>query len=290
MNQNYHQTQSDRHGVHYDRLSPENNHVSDKDFGIIPFRAIVVAYYGKSQMVDVIYQREGSIGFLSGVDVYGSHGNLLGTLETPDIGAEESKLEYGYNLDPIKNPDKVEIGESKNNIECLVKKTTDGFATSEFRALNEDNPLWMNAKKGRKITSYADGSYKVSDKDGNIEFVHVSGFRIKIGDSVDPIVLDDKMGVHQLNKANYVGKTNYLVEHPLGGKTGFDPTGKLIAENSIGKVGVDILEASIDEIVKVIDEIVKIIVAQGTGPDIAALTLIKTSLTAIKTKTGQIYG
>lgn len=262
-----HPTQTDKHGVNLDRINYDNERVSDKEFGIVSFKAIVVAYYGKSQMVDVSYVRDGNLGFLSGVEVYGDHGDLLGAITTPDIGIE--KTDEGYNLDPPESSDRVEIGERKNNIECIVHRTVDGFAALGFRALNEDNPMWLNSKAGRTITAYSDGAYYVHDKDGNSEFVHPGGLRIKIGDSPDPIVLEDDMGVHQANKSKYPTKTHYIIEHPaLSAKIGFDNTGKLLAENSAGKLGTDVLIA-------IIGEIKKIIVNNGTGPDIPLLEAIE---------------
>lgn len=268
----FHNTQTDDNGVNLDRKGIDNERVEDNEFGMIPFKAIVVAYYAKSQMVDVVYYRDGGTAPLSGVDVYGDHGDLLGSLTTPDLAIE--KTTEGYNLDPPTDPDRVEIGERKNNIECLVQRTVDGFATSQFRALHEDNPLWLNSKPGRKIISYADGSYYVHDKDGNSEFVHPGGLRIKIGDSPGSIVMEDDMPVHSGNKSSYPSKTNYLIEHPLlSAKIGFDDTGKIISENSVGKVGVKIGE--------IIDEINKIIVVEGTSPDVAALTILKTEILGI---------
>lgn len=271
----FHNTQTDQHGVNLDRLNADNERIYNKDFGSIPFRAIVVAYYGKSQMVDVIYPRDGGTGFLSGVDVYGNHGDLLGELTTPDLAVEKS--EDGYNIDPPQSGERVEIGERKNNIECIVQRTTDGFCTSQFRSLHESNPMWLNSKAGRTIRSYSDGSYYVCDKDGNSEFVHPGGLRIKIGDSPDTIVMEADMPVHKNNQAKYPATTNYLVEHPaLSGKIGFDSSGKLIAENSVGKLGDDVLIA-------IIDEILKIITNGGTNPDPIALGLIKTKIEGMYT-------
>lgn len=267
-----HSTQTDKHGVNLDRINYDNERVSDKEFGIVSFKAIVVAYYGKSQMVDVSYVRDGNLGFLSGVEVYGDHGDLLGAITTPDIGIE--KTDEGYNLDPPHDPDRVEIGERKNNIECLVQRTVDGFAALGFRALHEDNPLWLNSKPGRKLMSYADGSYSVQDKDGNHEFVHCSGLRIKVGDSPDKIEMEDDMPFHLNNINKYLTKTNYIIEHPFGAKTGFDEVGRLIAENVAGKVGTDVLIA-------IIDEILKIVVTFGTGPDPIALGLLKAKIALI---------
>lgn len=265
----FHNTQTDENGVNLDRSGIDNERVEDNDFGMVPFKAIVVAYYGKSQFVDVVYYRDGGTAFLSGVEVYGDHGDLLGSITTPDIGIE--KTDEGYNLDPPHDPDRVEIGERKNNIECLVQRTVDGFAALGFRALHEDNPMWLNSKAGRTLTSYSDGSYKVSDKDGNHEFVHCSGLREKIGDSPDKIELEDDMPFHLNNINKYLTETNYIVEHPLGAKTGFDNTGKLIAENLAGKLGTDVLIA-------IIDEILKIVVTFGTGPDPVALGLLKVKI------------
>ncbi len=263
----FHSTQANRHGVNLDRVGNDNHRVSDKDFGIIPFRAIVVAYYSKSQMVDVVYPRDGGTGFLSGVDVYGNHGSLLGTVVNPDLAVE--KTDDGYNLDPKPSDTRTEIGEQRNNVECLVQRTVDGFATSEFRALNEANPLWLNGKAGRRISAYSDGSYYIQDNDGNSEFVHCSGFKITIGSSIN---LEDPMPINKTNAANTA--ISYIVEHPLlSAKMGLDTSGKLIAENSSGKVGV--------KIGAIIDEINKIIVAQGTGPDTGALNTLKAEILEI---------
>lgn len=285
----HHNTQTDHHGVNLDRINFDNERVYNKDFGAIPFKAIVVAYYGKSQMIDVVYPRDGGTGFLSGIEVYGNHGDLLGSITTPDIGIE--KTVDGYNLDPPDNPDRVEIGERKNSVECMVQRTVDGFAALGFRAVHEDNPLWLNSKAGRTITSYSDGSYYVHDKDGNSEFVHPGGLRIKIGDSPDPIVMEDAMPVHKNNKTKYADSTNYIIEHPkLSAKIGFTPDGAIFIENSEGKMGVtDAGKITVEnssgklgvKIGGIIDEINKIIVAQGTGPDVAALETLKTEILEI---------
>ena len=270
----FHNTQTDQHGVNLDRLNADDERIYNKDFGSIPFRAIIVAYYGKSQMVDVIYPRDGGTGFLSGVDVYGNHGDLLGELTTPDIAVEKS--EDGYNIDPPQSGGRVEIGERKNNIECIVQRTTDGFCTSQFRSLHESNPMWLNSKAGRTIRSYSDGSYYVCDKDGNSEFVHPGGLRIKIGDSPDTIVMEADMPVHKNNQAKYPTKTHYLIEHPAGAKFGIDNTGKLISENGIGKVGTDILIA--------IHGIIEgIITNGGTNPNPTLLATLKTKIEGMYT-------
>lgn len=264
--------QVDEHGNNADRKFLQNQHIEDKEFGRIPFPAIVVAYYAKAQKVDVVYPQMGGLGFISDVDVYGSHGDLLGVLETPDIAVE--KTDTGYNLDPDLDDNNVETNDHKNNIECLVKKTTDGYATSEFRALHETSPLWMNAQKGRRMQSFSDGSYSVQDKDGNHEFVHCSGLRIKIGDSEATIAMDDDMPVNTGNVSAMTSNTTLTIFHPeVDAKLGFDKTGKIIIETATGKLGA--------KIGAFIDEVNKIIVAQGTGPDVGALAQLKIDILEI---------
>ena len=128
-----------------------------------------------------------------------------------------------------------------------------------------------NCKVGRKISRHDDGSYLIHDEDGNVQFKHPSGLDIRIGSSTDDIVLELPFPDHAKNVADYDEKVVIKVKHPSGSILEYDEDGIFDITRGTGEN----LKTIIDSF---ITEVSKIVVANGTGPDVAALTQLQADL------------
>jgi hypothetical protein len=289
-----HQANVDRSGNYRDRSRSKDGYIHKFDDSN-PFPALVTAWYPNSQMIDVSVPVDWGQKEIEAVTVYGNFMESVGTIKTPKIAtAKGTDTENSWQL--YRNPNQSNPSNDEyvlnNHIEALVVKTSIGYAASSFKFVTSDSPLLQNAKYGRTLERFDDGSYRIHDEDGNIQFKHPSGYSKKIGNSVDDIDLEVAFPEHEKNALEYVdgiviqeiipsaigdiiitydGTGNVKLEHPTGSITDYDELGLLGITSSTGEN----LKTIIDSF---ITEVAKIVVAYGTGPDVAALTQLQLDL------------
>lgn len=269
----YHGT-TDKNNNFRDRSRSKDGYMLNKWDDTLPFRALVTAWFPASQTINVsvptnVGQRE-----LSNVIVYGGFMEAVGEIKTPKIatgkGTDTENTWQVYRNDSQLNPSSSEYV-LDNHIEALVTKTNIGYAATAFRFVTIDSPLLQNAKYGRTLKRYDDGSYRIHDDDGNMQFKHPSGFNTRIGDSLDDIELDAPLPDHEKNVQDYDGKVLAKIEHPSGSIIDYDDDGLLGITSSTSEN----LKTLIDSF---IDEVKKIVTNGGTNPDVPALTQLQTDL------------
>ena len=277
--------------IHQGRVDPEGNYKDRsrrKDGFIreqlgkngIPFEALVVAWYPRSQTIDAVVPTRFGQTVIEGIVVYGNFFESTGTIQGPKIATTFKEGQYNTVRDNEQSDPTSDKYVLDNNIAALVFKTdvgeynSAGFATSSFRILTDKSTLLTNAKSGRKITRHDDGSYSIRDEDGNYQFKHPSGFNYRIGSSVDDIDLEVPFPDHEKNVQDYNGEVFVKFEHPAGSIIDYDNTGLLGVTSGTSEN----LKVIIDSF---IDEVSKIVVANGTGPDTAALAQLKTDLSKL---------
>lgn len=247
---------------HFGRVDEEGNYRnrSRKDDGYLiqdnpklPFPALVVAYYPKSQSIDVLVPTRYGMQKLSDVAVYGNFFEATGTIQGPKIATTEKTDGYQTFRSPVQKAATSSSYVLENHIEALVQPTTVGFAASEFRFLTPDSPMLNNAKIGRKITRHDDGSFYVHDEDGNMQFKHPSGLNIRIGRSEDDIELETAFEEHAKNALDFSTGITFFIEFPDGGKIGYTGTGLLQLNNAAGALKTDILDAMLDHDTNTLD-------------------------------------
>ena len=276
-----HQGRTDKSGNYRDRSRPKDGHIIDQlGKNGVPFEAIVVAWYPRSQTIDAAVPTRFGQTVIEGIVVYGNFFEATGTIQGPKIATTFKEGIYSTvreNEQSDKNSDEYVLD---NNIAALVFKTdvgeytSSGFATSSFRFLTDKSALLSNAKQGRKITRHDDGSYSIHDADGNMQFKHPSGLNLIIGKSTEDIELEVPFPDHEKNVQDYGGKVKVKLKHPSGSVFEYDDDGLLKIEGGTGKNVKTIIDAFVDEVAK-------IVVANGTGPDVAALNQLKTDMAEV---------
>jgi len=242
--------------IHQGRVDSQGNYrnIGRKDEGYFdtlgdrPFAALVTAWHPKSQTIDVIVPVQYGNVELDEITVYGDFFESTGTIYTPKIatekGSEGYTTAYNENIQGDPTSDKYVLN---NHIEALIFKTNSGeYATNSFRFLSANSQMLNNVKEGRKIIRHDDGSFSVHDEDGNYQFKHPSGLKVRIGDVDDDIELDEQFDEHLKNKTAYASGIKAFVEYPLGGKLGYDDDGKIFLSNPIGSVKEEVLDVMLD--------------------------------------------
>lgn len=290
-----HQSTVDKNNNFRDRPRDKDGYVLGKWDDTIPFRALVTAWFPASQTINVtvptnVGQRE-----FESVIVYGGFMEAVGTVKTPKIatgkGTDTENTWQTYRNDKQLNPSNSEYV-LDNHIEALVTKTNVGYAATAFRFVTPDSPLLANAKYGRTLTRYDDGSYRIHDDDGNMQFKHPSGLSTKIGKNGDDISLDAPLPDHEKNVQDYDGKVvikhiipssegDYIFEFDGNGLAKIEhPSGSIIDYDSGGLFGVtsgtgENLKKALDDI---IDSVLQIVTNGGTNPDYTKLNQVKADL------------
>lgn len=234
--------------IHQGRVDAQGNYrdFSRKDEGYFdtlngkPFAALVTAWHPKSQTIDVIVPVQYGNIELDEITVYGDFFESTGTIYTPKIATTLG--DDGYST--VQNPEQNNPSSSKyvlnNHIEALIFETNSGeFATNSFRFLSADSQMLNNVKEGRKITRHDDGSYKVHDEDGNIQFKHPSELSWKIGKDNTDIELDEPFDEHAKNKQDY--NSSIVMEFKVPSDAGeikisFDGTGSVKLNHPTGSI------------------------------------------------------
>jgi len=294
MRKNHHGN-TDENGNYGDRSRKKDGYLEgiNKD---LPFAAIVTAWHPKSQTIEVVRPiPNGNINYDS-VVVYGDFFEATGTIQTPKIATTLKDDGYTTYRDfEQKDPtsDKYVL---ENHIEAIVFPVSVGnkveYAAQNFRFLTADSPLLNNIKEGRKISRHDDGSTTIHDEDGNYQFTHPSGLNVRVGNSIDDIELDEPFPPHEKNELDYIAGvvTEIKVPSAIGEvKLSLDGTGAVSLEHPSGSVFVydvagllDLTSSTGENLKTIIDsfitEVSKIIVANGTGPDVAALTQLQLDL------------
>lgn len=224
-----HRGMADSQGNLRDRSRKQDGYLvhNSKVDDSLPFPALVTAWYPNSQTIDVIRPDRDRAVEYRGVEVYGNFFDETGTIQCP-------KLAVNYKTDgysTVRDADQMNSASEKyvlpNNIQALVKKTTTGYASSEFRFLTPDSSMINNIKAGRKIVRHDDGSYYIHDEDGNMQFKHPSGLNFRIGKSTADITLETPFPEHEKNNADYGNEIFLKVEHPSGSYLMFNSDGGL---------------------------------------------------------------
>ncbi len=273
-----HQGRVTKEGDYRDRSRKEDGYIKEElGKNGLPFEALVTAFYPRSQTIDAVVPTRFGQTEIQGIVVYGNFFQSTGTIQGPKIST--TFLEGQYNT--VRDDEQSNASSNKyvldNNITALVFKTdvgeynSSGFATSSFRFLTTKSTLLTNAKVGRKLSRHDDGSYKIHDEDGNIQFKHPSGLNVRIGDSLDDIETEVPFDDHAKNVQDYDGKILAKVEHPSGSIIDYDNDGLLGITSGTSEN----LKVIIDSF---IDIVAAIVVANGTGPDTAALEQLKLDL------------
>lgn len=239
--------------IHQGRVDAQGNYrnLSRKEEGYFdtldgrPFAALVTAWHPKSQTIDVVVpvQYAPSIE-LDEITVYGNFFESTGTIYTPKIattlGADGYTTVEKQNPNSDQNNPDSEEYVLNNHIEALIFETNSGeFATNFFRVLSADSQMLNNVKEGRKITRHDDGSYKIHDEDGSIQFKHPSGLSYKIGKDNSDIELDEPFDEHAKNEQDY--GDSVVVEFKIPSDVGeivisFDGTGSVKLDHPTGSI------------------------------------------------------
>lgn len=271
-------------------LVPENND--------LPFPALVVAWYPKSQTIDVNIPTRYGQTIQQGVVVYGNFFEATGSIYTPKIVTQLKTTGYTTIREDDQKDSTSDNYVLNNNIEALVFKTSYGYAASCFRFLTSDSPLLNNVVAGRKISRHDDGSYYIHDEDGNMQFKHPSGFNIKVGSSPDDIDLDTPFPEHEKNVLDYAD--SIIMDFTIPSDAGeifvaVDGTGSIKISHPAGSTfeiandgKFDMLNATTN-LKKLHDDmnaiVAAIVVNNGTGPNLGALTqLLADTATLLKQK------
>ena len=268
-----HQANVDKNGNYRDRSRKDDGYIRKFDDSN-PFPALVTAWYPSSQTIDVSAWTPWGQKEIEGVVVYGDFMQSVGTIKTPKIATAKG-LDTENSWQTYRNPNQANPSSDEyvldNHIEALVTKTSVGYATLSFRFATPDSPLLNNAKYGRTLKRYDDGSYKIHDDDGNMQFKHPSGLNIRIGNSTSDIDLEVPFPDHAKNVQDYAGEIIAKFEHPAGSTIDYDNDGLLGITSGTSEN----LKVVIDSF---IDEVIKIIVNDGVGPDVSALNVLKADL------------
>ena len=190
---------------------------------LLPFPALVTAWFSKSQTINVIRPVKNGEIVYEGVVIYGDFFEATGTIQGPKIATKLKGDGYTVVIDKDQKDKTSSEYVLDNHIEALVCPMRVGdiimYSASSFRFLNADSPLLSNAKSGRKITRHDDGSIYIHDEDGNIQFKHPSGINIRIGDSFDDIDLEEDFPPHEKNVDRYSSGIKTRIEIPDPGSS-----------------------------------------------------------------------
>jgi len=266
----FHRARTDEKGNFKSRSRMEEGYLGriDEDH---PFPALVTAWYPKSQTMDVSRPISNGLIEYQGVVVYGNFFEETGTIQTPKI-ATEKKIQ---DITTIRNPNSSNADPTSDNyvldnhIEALVYKISVGngygFAASSFRFLNPSSVLLNNSKPGRKIVRHDDGSYYIHDADGNIQFRHPSGLKLRAGKTLNDMDLDIPFPTHEKNSIDYGGEIVARLEHPSGSYSEYTAAGTInivsaedINLSAIGNINLEANNINSDATTKIKD----------TSPDI----------------------
>lgn len=298
-----HQGLVDQNGNFRDRSRKKEGYLTPKFDDSKPFAALVTAWFPYSQTINISYWKDWYQTEQENVVVYGNFMESVGTLYTPKIATDKGKNAAGTVLSntwqTYKNPDPSDPKSNPtsdeyvldNHIEALVVKTNTGYAATAFRTITPDSPLLKNAKYGRKLTRHDDGSYRIHDDDGNIQFKHPSGLSIKIGKDGDDIPLESPFPEHAKNVQDYAGKilSRIIVPSNVGNIIVIiDGEGSIKIEhpvnnfvfdiNQSGKLEVSNSTTDLRVLVDTLNDIVgAIVVNDGVGPNIGNLANLKTA-------------
>ena len=218
----YHQGRVDESG-NFRGVSRKTEGYLEYEKELMPFPALVTAWFPKSQTINVICPKENGETVYEGVVVYGNFFEATGTIQGPKIA---TKLK-GDGFTVVRDATQKDKTSSEyvldNHIEAIVcpiiVRGVTRYTSSSFRFLNADSPLLNNAKSGRKITRHDDGSYYIHDEDGNIQFKHPSGINIRVGNSFDDMDLEEAFPPHEKNVDSYSSGIKTRLEIPDPGSS-----------------------------------------------------------------------
>jgi hypothetical protein len=289
-----HKGRTDEEGNFRDQSREKDGYINKKWNEKLPFEALVTAWFPGSQTINVSYWTPFGQKEIEHVSVYGNFMEAVGTIKTPRIAtAKGTDTENSWQI--YKNPSQDDPNSDQyvldNHIGAFIYKTNTGYVANGFRFVTPDSPLLKNAKYGRTLTRYDDGSYRIHDDDGNMQFKHPSGLSIKIGKTGDDIDLDSPLPNHAKNVQDYDnsvvikytipsdegeitieadGLGNIKLTHPNNSfEFNIDKDGKLEAKNAT--TSLKKLHDDMNDIVAAI------VVNDGVGPNTGNLTTLKTA-------------
>lgn len=287
----------DSNGNFRDQSREKDGYLPKKRDNRLPFEATVTAWFPASQTINVSYWDDWGQHEIEQVIVYGNFMESVGTIKTPKIATSKgTDSENTWQLYRDDNSNQANPSSDEyvlnNHIAALVFKTSVGYAANSFRFTTPSSPLLANAKYGRTLKRYDDGSYKIHDDDGEMQFKHPSGLNVKVGKTGDDIPLDVPFPDHAKNVQDFGGKVtikytipssegDYIFEFDGNGLAKIEhPSGSIVDYDSSGLLGItsgtgENLKKALDDI---IDSVLQIITNGGTNPDYTKLNQVKADI------------
>lgn len=218
-----HQGLVDKDGNYRDQSRKKDGYLPQKRDDRLPFEALVTAWFPSSQTINVTYWDDWGQHEIEQVIVYGDFMESVGTIKTPKIATSKgTDSENTWQLYRDENSNQANPSSDEyvlnNHIAALVFKTSVGYAANSFRFTTQSSPLLANAKYGRTLKRYDDGSYRIHDDDGEMQFKHPSGLSVKIGKTGDDIALDPVFPDHAKNVLEYASGVvvKYTIPSAIG--------------------------------------------------------------------------